>query len=368
MQPTKTLPVTQIQRGYALVTQAEKTLAFFYARKKKESTYQKGHGFNYFQQMKQHDNQTLMMSIMNQKKRASRQFDFFIGTKNIRAKKVHKNFIFLAAQTLDGHLKIAVLDENYKLRFTHVAQNLSVLKIYNIFSHIDGSYSLALQVANNKQDTSYFNRGNGVSSVALLKFSPLLHPMSQHIIGDVKLDRLVDIIKDSQGFYYVFAQKHRDISLYQHDFSKNSTIKTSFTLPKESSIQKVSTDSLGNFYIAGNHNSWFIYEKKSHIIRSYDLAKIKHATIKSIHKLSDNSMLISGYYPSPQGDEDIFIHNYSPKQSLLWENYYRSKSNDRLISQELTSKNILLKSLIYTIKKRQSLAIFKLDYQGKRLK
>ena len=368
MQPTKTLPLVQVQRGYALVSLPKKTLAFFYASKIKESKYTKSSGFNYFKQMSLHDNQTLAMTIINEKKKVFRHFDFFMGTKNIIAKKMLKNFIFLAAQTSEGHLKIAILDENYKLKFTHISKKIDVLKIYNIFSHIDGSYSLALQVANDKHNQDYFNRGNGVSSVAILKFSPLLYPMAQHIIGDNNLDRLVDIIKDSQETYYIFSQNHRDISLYQHDYNKNSTQKRSFTLSKASSLQKVFTDNNGNFFIAGNHNHWFIYKNDTQMIRSYDLAKVKHATIKSIHTLSDNSLIISGNYPSSSGDEDIFIHNYSPKQSLLWENYYRSKSNDILLSDELTSKNILIKSLIYTSKKVQSLAIFKLNYQGKSYK
>ena len=362
--------VSNINRGFSLVNHQDKTYTFTYKAIHKAVKDPNFNAIRYFQQLQLNDNKTLSMKISN-KKGASieKELHFFMGTQDIQAKVVNDNFIFLVARTAKGDLKIALLDQAYKVRFTQTIQNLTIKAIYNIFSHLDGSYSMALKISNHKNRLTYFNRGTGAENIAILKFSPLLHLMKTHFIGDSNMSHILEVLKDDNDNYYIFNQEDtKSITLYKHDFYKDENKKTLFELKQDQKIYTISTNDYTTFYMGSDRNNWMTLNINNNKIDTYELAKIKQAIIYSIHKLPNNSILISGEHQSSHGESDIFIHNYSPYHSYLWGHTYHSDNNDKVIKHEYDHKEILLTALISDKKNRTNLALFKLNFQGKNTK
>ena len=321
----------------------------------------------YFKQLQLNDNKTLSMKVMdNNKKVFEKELHFFMGTQDIKAKIVNDNYIFLTARTAQGELKIALLDQTYNIRFTQSLKNYSIKTIYNIFSHLDGSYSLALQVSNHKNSLSYFKRGTGKNNIAILKFSPLLHLIQTHFIGDTKAINSFKVLKDKEDVYYIFNQNKKDtLTLYKHDFYKNENEKFEFPLKKAYTINTISSRDFSNFYLGADQNSWMTLNIENKKLEVFELTKVNSADIKSISILSNNSILISGKHRSSNGESDIFIHNYSPYKSFLWGHTFHSDFNDEVIKHEYDQQNIFLTALVNDKNNRTKLAFFRLNFSGK---
>lgn len=363
----KLLTLSHSKRGYALIHQKNRTYTFSYHSLKSIKNDPNLNAIRYFKQLQLNDNKTLTMRVMDQKKNLiEKELNFFMGTHDIQAKMVNDHFIFLTARTSNDELKIALIDQSHTLRFTQTVRDLSIKAIHNIFTHLDGSYSIALKVDNYKNRLTYFNRGTGESDIAILKFSPLLHLTQTHFIGDSLSSHTIEVLKDKNENYFIFNQlQSNEIILYQHDFHKNESRKKIFSLKEKYPILSISSKDFKTFFLGSDRSHWLTLNIINSQIESFELAKIHGATISSISKLPNNSILISGAYKSSGGQSNLFIHNYSPFQSYLWGKTYHSPFNDAAIKHSYNLKNIFLTALVHDKKQTENLALFTLDFKGK---
>lgn len=361
--------VSNSSRGFASVQTQKYNYLFNYESHQKES--KKDYTSIYrFQQLPLNDNKTLVMHKRKNKSNSKRvEFNFFSGTKDLKVKVVNDNYLFIAALTQKGVLKIALIDNQDTLKFSQSIPNVHVEKIYDIFSHLNGSYSLALQVNNQQNRLSYFNRGIGKHSTVILKLSALLRPEKQNYVGDTQNSRIISVLKDTKDIYYIFSQlSSKKLSLYQHALHSNETEKSFINLKYKSHIQNVQSDDVKEFYFASNSHRWFEYKLLQKKVKSFEVAHLNNASILSIHKLPNNTMLVSGQYRAASGDQDIFIHNYSAFQSFLWGETYHSDYNDIVVSQKHFNTHIRLNTLVKDKKNQEYLARFYLDFSGKHIK
>lgn len=369
LKDAKLQKVSNIDRGFSLIWHQHKTYTFTYKALHKTTEDPSLNAIRYFKQLQLNDNKTLSMKVTGPKTATvEKELHFFMGTYDIQATVVNDNFIFLVARTPQGELKIALLDQSNEIRFTQTVQNLTVKSIYNVFSHLDGSYSLALKVSNHKNRLSYFNRGTGADNIAILKFSPLLHLLNTNFIGDSKNSLALAVLKDKDENYYIFNQEEKNLTLYKHDFYKNENQKLSFELKKDLQINTITSKDFTNFYMGADKNSWMVLNIKDKSIDTYEVAKVNQAKVHAISTLPNNSILISGEYQSSNGESDIFIHNYSPYHSYLWGHTYHGDNNDKVIRHEYKQRRILLTTVISDNKNRTNLALFELNSDGKSLK
>jgi hypothetical protein len=361
-----TQKVSDTSRGFATIDKKDVSYIFSYESKSKKN-YQTRSSISYFQQLQLNDNKTLVMYKKDKKNKRTRlELDFFAGTKDVKAKPVNDQYIFITALTPKGVVKMALMDEQNKLRFSQSIPSLHVEKIHAIFSHLDGSYSLALKVNNQKNRMSYFSRGVGKSNTVIFKLSALLHLETKHFIGDTKDPRVINILKDSKDSYYVFSQTDKkSFSLYTHKFHSNETKKQNFNFKKEEYINAISTQDFSKFYLASHKNRWFTLDTIEKKIRSFEVAKVNGAKIISISALANNTILISGTFKAGGGDEDIFIHNYSAYESYLWGERYHSEYNDQVIKHKVSRNKIALYTLVPNKYNQNILANFYLDLSGK---
>ena len=367
LKDAKALIIDNSYRGFSLINDHDKVYTFSYSALQKKDSDPTLDAIRYFKQLQLNDNKTLSMKVMGKNKKVfEKELHFFMGTQDIKAKIVNDNYIFLTARTARGELKIALLDQTYNIRFTQSIKNYSIKKIYNIFSHLDGSYSLALKVSNHKNSLSYFKRGTGKNNIAILKFSPLLHLIQTHFIGDTYITNTFKILKDKEDIYYIFNQNKKDkLTLYKHDFHKNDNEKFEFTLQSPYRFNTASSRDFSNFYLGADKNSWMTLNIESKNLDVFELAKVKHGSIKSISILPNNSILVSGKHRSSSGESDIFIHNYSPYKSFLWGHTFHSDFNDQVINHKYKHQNIFLTTLVTDKKNQTQLAFFKLNFSGK---
>jgi hypothetical protein len=120
--------------------------------------------------------------------------------------------------------------------------------------------------------------------------------------------------------------------------------------------------------MGADENLWFTVNDRTGRVLDFELDKIQHASIQSITKLKDNSILVSGKFRTGQGEEDIFIQNYSPFQSYLWGKSYHSHFNDKTLKHIVKPHKIYLPALIYSKYNYQKIALFSLDRYKKNKK
>ncbi len=362
--------IAHTQRGLALLQKDHLTHIFSYTTFKNGSEHGPQSALSYFKKLQLNDNHSLAMRTLKDGKIASeKQFHFFMGTKGIKAKTVHDNFIFLAAITHNGDLKIALLDKHYNLRLSQTFSHLHALQIYDIFEHIDGSYSLALKIDNHTKRLTHFERGNGKQSLSIMRFSSLLHLEKKQNLGDVTLHETIEVLKDSNEIYYFFNQSAPlELTLYEHDFFNDTTTKQSFKLPQKCQLTTISTNDFKTFFMGANKDLWLKLNKKTQKVRDYELDKIHGATIQSIHQLSNNTILVSGTFLSPQGEKDIFIHNYSPYQSYLWGETFHTHFNDHTLGHSFHRGKISLTALLKERSGHEKILLFQIDPNGKTLR
>lgn len=364
-----TQEINNINRGFAFIKHEGSRYSFSYDKiivNRKKKGYA---AINYFQQLELNDNKTLVIHKVDKKNRSTKTpLSFFTGTLDIKAKVVNDHFILLSARTPQGHLKLALLDK-MKLRFSQTLNHLSIQKVYNTFSHLDGSFSLAVKVANQKNRLSYFQRGTGKTNIAILKFSPLLHLEATHFIGTSQSYHTVNVLKDVQESYYIINQEtDKHISIYKHDFSTSRNEKKELFLKEKAHIHIASTQDFETFYFGASNSMWFKANIQTSHIQSYELAKLKSATVTSISVLPNSTLLVSGEYNAPTGAKNFFIHNYSPYQSYLWGNRFQGTFNNKLLAHYYEANRIYISALISDKVDHKHLALFQLNLTGKALK
>ncbi len=356
-----------VERGYSITSTEEKTHFFFYDTTRKQTEIDPK-DFSAFRQLEANDDMTLVMQThqSNHHKHLRSEFDFFKATHQIQTVPAYQSKIFAVALDAKGVLKSALIKDAQELLFPHYYPQFEIKRVLKLFTHIDGSYSLAAQIVNDQSKLSYFDRGNAQNNCVIIKLSPLLHYVSHHKIGDVEPEAIIDMVKDRLDNYYLLTQTTpQSFAIYTHNFKNNRTQKQGFTTKEPLTLSTFSSRDYVHFLIGADKGTWLEIRTDDLSLRSHKLFEKPTATVKSIDRLYDNGYIISGTLLNKEGNYDMFIQSYSASKSFVWGRTYASNLNEQTDKHALLNKKVILSGWGYDPKHTPLLTAFNIDYQGK---